>query len=177
MKPESEQPTCDCHLHENMVCDICQNVTTLSTIKDKIRASNPKNRGKSPARANKADRIILRAKKKLAGALKFANEDVAIAMEVLREQMLNSPMPKIRQDAALAILAYEWGRPTERRITATIDADDFPKMLERFRHSPVAQEKLGDSLQSALESKENAIEAEVLPSETEPPAEENSAEK
>ena len=125
-------------------------------VRDKIRASTPKNRGKSRARVDRSIKIIRRALKKLTAVLEFTDQDTAMAMEVLRDQMLNSPMPKIAQDAALAILAWKWGRPTERKIVANIDAEDFPAMLERMRHSPVAQEKLGDSLQRALEGKQTS---------------------
>ena len=83
-------------------------------------------------RAHRADKLIKRAEKKLAAVLEFANEDVAAAMQVLRDQLkatkgiwdvnakctIEIPDEKIRQDAALAILAYEWGRPTEKKLVA-----------------------------------------------------------
>ena len=42
---------------------------------------------------------------------------------------------KIRQDAALAILAYKWGRPVERQINAHANVTDFPSMLEKPKQS------------------------------------------
>lgn len=148
---------------------------------------------KSRSRASAhADRFIIRAAKKLEKlASEFSDQDSAAAIARLRSQlnankkmwdvnkkkMINIPDEKIRFDAAVMILAYKFGRPVERSVTANIPADSFPEMLERMRGSAVAQEKLGDSLQSALESKETVIEVEDSPSQTEPPAEQNSAEK
>ena len=129
-------------------------------VKEKIRASTPKSRGLGRPRAHRSDKIIKRAEKKLSEILKFASDDVAAAMQVLRDQlkatkgiwdinakcMVQIPDEKIRQDAALAILAYEWGRPTEKKLVAVADAEDFQAMLDRFQASPVAQEKFGSSL-------------------------------
>jgi hypothetical protein len=76
--------------------------------------------------------------------------------------LIDIPDEKIRQDAALAILAYKWGKPVERSVTANLPADSFPDLVERLRNSPVAREKLGSRL-FALEVKESA------PDSAEPP--------
>jgi hypothetical protein len=58
---------------------------------------------------------------------------------------------KIRQDAALAILAYEWGTPVQRSISASGDFEDLQTLLEAMKHSPAAQHH---SLQKTVEGKE-----------------------
>src|SRR5690348_12229690 len=121
-----------------------ENQSESGFVKEKTKASNPKNRGKSRARATRAEKIIRRATKKLAEALEFADHDVAVAMEVLRDQMLNSPFPKIRQDAAVAILAYKWGRPTEKRIVATGDFEDLQALMNAVRETQIGREKFPD---------------------------------
>jgi hypothetical protein len=123
-------------------------------IKEKIRASNPKNRGvESPARAWGRDstrRIIKRAEKKLTAVLKqFPSDAVNKAIEVLEGQLeatkqiwdvnarclIDIPDEKIRQDAALAILAYEWGTPVQRKIVANVNEETFEERLRKMRES------------------------------------------
>ena len=58
-----------------------------------------------------------------------------------------------RQDAALAILTYKWGRPVERQISAHADATDFPELLRRLKASPAAK-AIEDSDQKTVEGKE-----------------------
>jgi hypothetical protein len=70
--------------------------------------------------------------------------------------MIEIPDEKIRQDAALAILAYEWGRPTERKISLHADASDFPAMLEALRKSPTFQ---------AIESSQKEVKGKEIPPE------------
>lgn len=49
--------------------------------------------------------------------------------------LIEIPDEKIRQDAALAILAYKWGRPVERQINAHANVSDFPDLLRRLQQS------------------------------------------
>jgi len=56
--------------------------------------------------------------------------------------LIDIPDERIRQDAAAMILAYKWGKPVERSITAHGDVDDFAAMLEKARQSPAALEAL-----------------------------------
>jgi hypothetical protein len=43
--------------------------------------------------------------------------------------MVEIPAEKIRQDAALAILAYNWGRPVERQSARTVTLRIFASSL------------------------------------------------
>jgi len=120
-------------------------------VKKKIKASNPKNRGVgSPPRAW-GERIIKKAAKKLAKLLdSIPDEYLDRALRRLGEQldatkpmwdvnkkkMIDIPDERIRQDAAAMILAYKWGKPVDRAITAHGDVDDFAAMLEKARNSP-----------------------------------------
>jgi hypothetical protein len=135
---------------------------TEDYVRNKIRTSTPKNRGvESRARAS-GRRIIKRAEKKLASVLKqFPQGAVKKAIDVLEGQlkatkqiwdvnakvMVDIPDEKIRQDAALAILAYEWGTPVQRSISAHADFEDLGSLLEAMRQSPASQ----DSLQKTVE--------------------------
>jgi hypothetical protein len=127
-----------------------------------------KKRPKTPRARASAARLIKKAQKKLAKLLaEIPDEFVDLALRRIGEQlnatkpmwsvakkiMIDIPDEKIRQDAALVILAYKWGKPVERSITAVGDVDDFAAMLERYRHSPAAQ----DSLQKTVEGKEIAL--------------------
>src|SRR5262249_21761157 len=49
--------------------------------------------------------------------------------------LIDIPDEKIRQDAALAILAYKWGRPVERQINAHANVKDFPALIDRIRQT------------------------------------------
>jgi hypothetical protein len=49
---------------------------------------------------------------------------------------------KIRQDAALAILAYDWGRPVERKMVAQSGLRDMKELLARVDDSEVIPESL-----------------------------------
>jgi hypothetical protein len=130
-------------------------------IKAHINKTQPKN---SRARAS-TPTIILRAQKKLKEVLnEFPSEAVSKAIEVLEGQltatkkmwdvnakcMIEIPDEKIRQDAALAILAYEWGRPVERKMVAQGGLRDMKELLARVEKSPAYQE----SLRKAVECKE-----------------------
>jgi hypothetical protein len=92
-----------------------------------------KNHGVESRARTSGRRIIKRAEKKLASVLKqFPDGAVEKAIDVLAGQlkatkqmwdvnakkMVKIPDEKIRQDAALAILAYEWGTPVQRSISA-----------------------------------------------------------
>jgi hypothetical protein len=70
--------------------------------------------------------------------------------DVNTKKMIQIPDEKIRQDAALAILAYEWGTPVQRSISASGDFEDLESLLEAMKHSPAAQA----SLQKTVEGKE-----------------------
>jgi hypothetical protein len=136
------------------------------------------------ARAS-AHRLLKKAQKKLAKLLaEIPDEFVDLALrrigeqlnatkpmwDVIGKKMFDIPDEKIRQDAALVILAYKWGKPVERSITAVGDVDNFAAMLEKYRNSPAAQA----SLQKTAEGKEIALELEDSPSEPNPSAEEKS---
>jgi len=130
-------------------------------VKKKIRASNPKNRGAgSPARAS-GQVLIQKAAKKLAKLLdSIPDEYLDRALRRLGEQldatkpmwdvaqkkMIDIPDERIRQDAAAMILAYTWGTPVARSITAHGDVDDFAAMLEKARTIEAR-----DSLQKTVE--------------------------
>lgn len=59
--------------------------------------------------------------------------------DVNEKKLIDIPDEKIRQDAALAILAYKWGRPVERQVNVNAPAADFPNLLERLRNCPSYQ--------------------------------------
>jgi hypothetical protein len=118
-------------------------------VKKEIRASTPKHRG-DLARGRAyllPKRLITRAEKKLVQLLKdVPDEYLDRALRRLGEQLnatkkiwdmnakclIDIPDEKIRQDAALAILAYKWGKPVERAQVLHADAKDFPELLERL---------------------------------------------
>ena len=62
------------------------------------------------------------------------------------KRLIEVPDHKMRLAAVALDLAYREGRPVERAQVLHAKADDFAEMLERFQHSPVAQEKFGSSL-------------------------------
>jgi hypothetical protein len=143
-------------------------------VKKKIRASNPKNRGVgSPARAS-GQLLIQKAAKKLAKlldsipdeyldrALRRLGEQLDATKpmwDVAKKKMIDIPDERIRQDAAAMILAYTWGTPVARSITAHGDVDDFEAMLEKARNSPAFME----SLQKTAAGKEIVLELEDSP--------------
>lgn len=108
----------------------------------------------------RASRLLKRAAKKLAEipdefldrALRRFGEQldaVKLIWDVNAKEMVEIPDEKIRQDAAIMILAYKWGKPVERSVTATGSPDDFAEMLGRFR-----QIESGDSSQKTVQGKE-----------------------
>ena len=124
-------------------------------------AKKPQRPAKKPlARAYK---LINRAAKKLAEipdeyldrALKRLGEQldaVKLIWDVNAKEMVEIPDEKIRQDAAIMILAYKWGKPVERSITATTDFEDLATLQEKLRQSPAFLEHI--SSQKAVEAKE-----------------------
>ena len=82
----------------------------------------------------------------LAGQLKATKK----MWDVNAKKMVKIPDEKIRQHAALAILAYEWGTPVQRSISAHADFEDLETLLAAMKNSPAAQ----GSLQKAVEGKE-----------------------
>jgi hypothetical protein len=82
--------------------------------------------------------------------------------DVNAKEMVEIPDEKIRQDAALAILAYNWGTPVSRSIAAHGDVSDFPDLLRRLQNSPAAQ-ALEDSEQKTVEGKEITPALPVAP--------------
>jgi hypothetical protein len=134
----------------------------------KIRASNPKKRGEGSRTRAWGRRLITRAAKKLDEMLKdIPDEYLDRALRRLGDQLdatkkmwdvnakrlIEIPDEKIRQDAALAILAYKWGRPVERQINAHANATDFPALIETMKQSPTFQ-ALQNSSQKTVEGKE-----------------------
>ena len=126
-------------------------------VTEKIRASNPKNRGVGSRVRASGQQLIKKAAKKLKTLLEsIPPEFVDRALRRLGEQldatkpmwdvakrkMIDIPDERIRQDAAAMILAYTWGTPVARSITAHGDVDDFAAMLEKARQSPAALEAL-----------------------------------
>jgi hypothetical protein len=51
--------------------------------------------------------------------------------------LIDIPDEKIRQDAALAILAYRWGRPVERQISASGKFEDLAALQERIKGTSI----------------------------------------
>ena len=146
-------------------------------VKRKIRASTPKHRGEVSRARIAGERLFKRAEKKLTALLEdVPDEYLDRALRRLGEQLnatkkiwdlnakclIDIPDEKIRQDAALAILAYKWGRPVERAQVLHAQAEDFPSLIEKLRQSPIAREKLGSSLLE-MERKQSA------PASAEPP--------
>jgi hypothetical protein len=116
------------------------------------------------ARAHRASELLKKAAKKLAKlfdsipdeyldrALRRLGEQLDATKpmwDVNKKKMIDIPDEKIRQDAAAMILAYKWGKPVERSITAHADADDFEKVLEIAR-----QVQARESLQKIVQGKE-----------------------
>ena len=113
-------------------------------------------------------RLITRAAKKLDEVLKDIPEeyldralrrlgdqlDATKKMwDVNAKRLIEIPDEKIRQDAALVILAYKWGRPVERQINAHANASDFPSLIAKLNQSPAFQ-LLENSSQKTVEGKE-----------------------
>jgi hypothetical protein len=63
--------------------------------------------------------------------------------------LIDIPDEKIRQDAAVMILAYKWGKPVERSISAHADFEDLGTLLQAMKDSPASQA----SLQKTVEGK------------------------
>jgi hypothetical protein len=67
------------------------------------------------------------------------------------------PVPdhKTRLAATTLSRAYHEGKPIERQISITGDAEDFAAMLQRYRNSPAFQRVLAEdeSLQKAVQGK------------------------
>jgi len=118
-------------------------------------------------------RLFKRAEKKLHELLKdVPDEYLDLALRRLGEQLnatkkiwdmnakclIDIPDEKIRQDAALAILAYKWGKPVERNVNLNTNVKDFPAMLaELAASSPAFQEAEAEmSSQKALEGHQSA---------------------
>jgi hypothetical protein len=124
---------------------------TEDYVRNKIRTSTPKNRGVESRAYAWGHRLIKKAAKKLAKELdSMPDEYVRLALIRLGEQLnatkkmwdvnekklIDIPDEKIRQDAALAILAYKWGKPVERSISATAKFEDLAELQERLSQSP-----------------------------------------
>ena len=73
--------------------------------------------------------------------------------DVNAKEMMDIPDEKIRQDAAIMILAYKWGKPVERSIAAHADVGNFPDLVEKLKASPTFQ-ALQNPLQKTVEGKE-----------------------
>ncbi len=123
----------------------------------------------------RASKLLKRAAKKLAEipdefldrALRRLGEQLNATKkmwDVNAKEMMDIPDEKIRQDAAIMILAYRWGKPVERSITAHTDAGDFEKILEVARQTQ-------QSLQQTVQGKELPLSLPEHTSETNPPAE------
>jgi hypothetical protein len=116
-----------------------------------------------------ASTIFARAAKKLDRLLKeFPDEHLDRALRVFGEQLeatkkiydlgekklIDIPDKKVRQGAALAILAYKLGRPVERSENVHLHAttEDFKLMLARIRESKGAQRRLPADLVNQVEN-------------------------
>jgi hypothetical protein len=127
-------------------------------VKKKIRNSNPKNRGVESR--TRASRLIAKAKKKLAEipdefldrALKRLGQQLNATKKIWDpsvKELIDIPDEKIRFDAAVMILAYKWGKPVERSISAHADFEDLGSLLQAMKDSPASQA----SLQKTVEGK------------------------
>jgi hypothetical protein len=125
-------------------------------------AKKPKKPAKNP-RA-RAYRLINRGAKKLAEipdeyldrALKRLGEQLDATKpmwDVVQKKMIDIPDERIRQDAALAIIAYKWGKPREQHLNITADVSSFPDLLRRLQASEAAK-AIEDSSQKTVEGKE-----------------------
>ena len=108
----------------------------------------------------RASKLFKRAAKKLAEipeefvdrALRRLGEQLNATKpmwSVVEKKMINIPDEKIRQDAAIMILAYKWGKPVERSLTAHVDQNDFQAMVAKY-----AQLERERSLQKTVQGKE-----------------------
>ncbi len=136
-----------------------EGATTHDYVRNKIKSGK---KGTPLTRARIADlRLMKRAERKLNELLNDIPDDyLDQALRRLGEQLnatkkmwdvnakclINIPDERIRQDAAAMILAYKWGKPVERSITAHGDMDDFAAMLEKARQSPAALEALQNTV-------------------------------
>jgi hypothetical protein len=140
---------------------------TAGYVKHKIK-TNKKGGSVARTRIGPGQRLIKRAEKKLIELLKdIPDEYLDRALRRLGEQLnatkkmwdvnakclIDIPDEKIRQDAALAILAYKWGRPVERQISASGDFKDFPDLVNRLNSSAAFRESYA-SLEKPVEGKE-----------------------
>ena len=129
-------------------------------VKNKIKS----NKKRYPVSRARAWRLTNRAAKKLAEipdeyldrALRRLGEQLDATKpmwDVVQKKMIDLPDERIRQDAALTILAYKWGKPVEQKLSLSADATDFPELLRRLQQSEAAK-AIEDSSQKTVEGKE-----------------------
>ncbi len=129
-------------------------VATKSTAKTGV--NGPK---KSRARAE-TDRLVTKA----ADLLDLITAaDKSAAVETLRKNLkatrrvfmgkghgfVQEPDARVRHEAAMAILAYAYGKPIERQIVASGSFLELSDIVARISASPMAMKKLGHLVPSA----------------------------
>jgi len=107
----------------------------------------------------RASKLFKRAAKKLAEipeefvdqALRRLGEQLNATKpmwSVEKKKMIDIPDERIRQDAAVMILAYKWGKPVERSLSAHVDQNNFQAMVAKYAHLQK------ESLQKTVQGKE-----------------------
>jgi len=121
-------------------------------VRSKIR-QNAKERP-AVARAGACAKLVVKQATELADLL--VDRDSSGAIEVLRDGLratklmwdgnardwVEQPDWKARHDCAIAILAYRFGKPVERQMVVAGSFDDFEKLVDRLKLSPLAREEL-----------------------------------
>jgi hypothetical protein len=125
-------------------------------------------RARKDAQVSKALAKVIKKAAQIADLM--TGDDVEDDLRVLREakqathriyskelnDLIKVPDHKTRLAATTLSRAYHEGKPVERSISVHGDADDFEKMLERFKQSPAFQQiaDQDESLQKTVQGKE-----------------------
>jgi hypothetical protein len=128
-------------------------------VRNKIRASTPKDRGPvTHARAKR--REIIKLAEKLIDMLEpYRKEAIQVWIDGMRAtkpiyekgiRVGEEPDWKERRENAALIIAYLEGKPIEKQIQAHGDFEDLGSLLEAMKHSPASQA----SLQKTVEGRE-----------------------
>jgi hypothetical protein len=128
----------------------------LGYVKRKIRErkTSKERTGVARARVKRRGLLTERARKLLD---LLDDDDLEAAVRVWREglqatkrfwnpaakQWIEEPDWRTRHDMSMAIAAYMEGKPVERQMVVAGSFDDFEKLVDRLKLSPLAREELG----------------------------------
>jgi hypothetical protein len=121
-------------------------------VRSKIRQKAKERPADTRARA--CAKLVVKQATELADLL--ADQDASGAIKILRAGLsatklmwdgnardwVEQPDWRARHDCAMAILAYRFGKPVDRQRVVAGSFDDFEKMVDRLKLSPLAREEL-----------------------------------